>query len=179
MTQIVVASTNPVKIECASLGFQQMFPEIDNVTVQGIAVPSGVSDQPMEQDETLLGATNRAKNARLQMPDADYVVGIEGGVLQFDEQLGAFAWIVIESNGIWGRAQTGIFYLPQEVSRLILDEGMELGHADDVVFGRENSKQSSGSIGLLTNNVMTRTDFYVTAVVMALIPFKNSHLTWI
>jgi non-canonical (house-cleaning) NTP pyrophosphatase len=55
---------------------------------------------------------------------------------------------------------------------------MELGTADDVVFGRSNSKQANGSIGLLTDDALTRTNYYVDAVVMALIPFKKRHLTW-
>jgi non-canonical (house-cleaning) NTP pyrophosphatase len=55
---------------------------------------------------------------------------------------------------------------------------MELGEADDVVFGRANSKQANGSIGLLTDDTITRTSYYVDAVVMALIPFKKPHFTW-
>jgi hypothetical protein len=37
-----------------------------------------------------------------------------------------------------------------EVRRLVRDEGLELGHADDLVFGRTNSKTTNGACGLLT-----------------------------
>jgi non-canonical (house-cleaning) NTP pyrophosphatase len=53
---------------------------------------------------------------------------------------------------------------------------MELGDADDVVFGRTNSKQENGAVGLLTENVIDRTAYYVQALILALIPFKNSVL---
>ncbi len=34
---------------------------------------------PMSDAETLMGATNRANNAKKEVPDADYWVGLEGG----------------------------------------------------------------------------------------------------
>jgi non-canonical (house-cleaning) NTP pyrophosphatase len=55
-------------------------------------------------------------------------------------------------------------------------QGKELGEADDQVFGRHNSKQQEGAIGLLTGRVIDRTALYEEAVVMALIPFKNPTL---
>jgi inosine/xanthosine triphosphatase len=173
---VVVASQNPVKIEATRQGFRQMFAH-QSYRFAGVAVASGVADQPLSRAETLAGARNRARNAQAAMPSAHYSVGIEGGVEAVDDQLEVFAWVVVQSAMAQGRAQTGVFYLPQEVARRVRD-GMELGHADDAVFGRENSKQQSGSIGILTDDVLTRTDYYVQAVIMALIPFKQAHLSW-
>ena len=175
---VIIASTNPVKIEATRIGFERMFPEAD-FHFEGLAAPSGVSDQPMTRAETVQGALNRARHIRQQNPDAAYYVGIEGGIEpDADGNLEVFAWVVvIAADGTIGRAQTGIFYLPDEVAQLVRS-GMELGHADDEVFGRSNSKQQSGSIGILTDDVITRTTYYVEAVVMALIPFKKRDLTW-
>jgi len=44
------------------------------------------------------------------------------------------------------------------------------------VFGKENSKQTYGAVGLLTGDVIDRTRFYEDAVVLALIPFRNPDL---
>jgi non-canonical (house-cleaning) NTP pyrophosphatase len=55
-------------------------------------------------------------------------------------------------------------------------QGMELGDADDAVFGRSNSKQANGAVGILTGNVIDRAELYEQAVVLALIPFKNPEL---
>lgn len=179
MPLIIVASLNPVKIEATRQGFSRMFPH-QTFEFQGVSVPSNVSDQPIGRDETLQGALNRAQNAAQQRPDADYTVGIEGGVGWEDDVLAVFAWLVVRSqNGQIGKAQTGTFYLPQEVAQLIRDEGLELGDADDRVFGQTNSKQANGSVGLLTDDALTRTDFYVQALMMALIPFKKPQFTWI
>lgn len=159
MKRIIVASKNPVKLNATLSGFQRMFPN-EEFTVEGVAAESGVSDQPMTDDETLTGAQNRVANARSLQPDADYWVGLEGGIEKKVSGMQAFAWMAIESkDGLSGRGRTGVFFLPPKVATLI-DEGMELGDADDVVFGRTNSKQEGGAIGLLTDNVIDRAGYY-------------------
>ena len=173
---IVVASTNPVKLESARQGFAQVFSG-RAVYVTGIGVESGVRDQPMTDADTLTGAYNRADNARTAQPQADFWVGIEGGIEEVAGALQAFAWVVVQTSEKRGRGRTGTFVLPDEVSDLV-HQGMELGHADDVVFKRDNSKQKNGSVGILTGDLIDRVTFYVPAVVLALIPFMNPKLTF-
>lgn len=67
-------------------------------------------------------------------------------------------------------SKTGTFLLPSSLARLVLD-GMELGHADDKVFGRVNSKQKSGTVGILTDGIINRTEYYEHALILALIPW--------
>ena len=86
-----------------------------------------------------------------------------------------FAWVVVKSKDKIGQAKTGTFYLPPKVAQLVA-QGKELGEADDIVFGRTNSKQSNGAVGLLTHNLINRTSYYIEAVILALISFKNSKL---
>lgn len=174
-TRIIVASRNPIKINAALQGFQEMWPETA-YEVEGVSVPSGVSDQPIGDAETYQGAYNRVQNARKQHPEADFWVGIEGGNIRTsDGGMEVMAWVVVQSRTQIGKARTAGFYLPQRLIDLI-DEGYELGHADDIVFGVDNSKQTTGSAGLLTGGVMHRLRFYVPAVILALIPFKQPDL---
>ena len=129
----------------------------------------------MTDEETLLGAENRGKNAQINFPNADYWVGIEGGVEIKDSQMDAFAWVVIFSADKKGKSKTATFYLPEAISTLVKN-GVELGHADDQVFKRNNSKQKNGAIGILTHGLIGRTAYYESAVTMALIPFMNPEL---
>lgn len=174
MQTIIVASHNPVKIRAALAGFKRMFPGQD-FTTQAVAVPSGVNDQPYTSQETLQGACNRALAARRAVPTAEYWVGIEGGVEPFDDDLVAFAWVVIASADRLGKGRTGTLFLPPVVAQLV-GQGKELGEADDIVFGRTNSKQENGAIGLLTGDILDRAGFYEIAVLLALVPFKNPQL---
>ncbi len=172
MKKIVVASKNPVKINTTYEGFIKMFPE-ETFEITGISAKSGVSDQPMTEEETIKGAMNRADNAQIAESEADYWVGIEGGIEDTADGLLTFAWIVIKSkSGKYGKGRTGSFFLPAKVAELI-KQGKELGEADDIVFQKVNSKQDNGAVGILTGNILTRTTFYEPAVMLALIPFRN------
>ena len=72
----------------------------------------------------------------------------------------------------FGSARTSTFQLPAAIVDLV-NSGMELGDADDQVFGTVNSKQGEGTVGHLTNgvSVISRANYYEPAVVLAFIPF--------
>jgi non-canonical (house-cleaning) NTP pyrophosphatase len=85
-----------------------------------------------------------------------------------------------ESNHMcWGYAKTGTFELPPKISDLVQNQGLELGHADDLVFQRVNSKQESGTVGILTNFMINRSEYYVHALKLALIPWIWPDLYWV
>lgn len=174
MKKIIVASENPVKIQAALAGFKRMFPD-EKFAVGGISGESGVKDQPMSDEETLLGAENRARNAMKTCLEADYCVGIEGGVEQKGKEMYTFAWVAIVSKKIVGRGKTASFLLPSKVVKLIKN-GKELGDAMDEIFKKSNSKQKEGAIGILTEGVIDRKTLYTPAVMSALIPFKRKDL---
>ncbi len=174
MKKVIIASQNPVKIQAVKNGFEKMFPD-ENFEFVDVSVPSNVASQPATDHETFTGATNRVNNASHEIKDADFYVGIEGGIETMGEEMEAFAWVVIKSKEKYGKAKTGTFFLPKKIVVLI-KEGKELGEADDIVFKRYNSKQQNGAVGILTNDVTDRTKYYVDAVVLALVPFKNPDL---
>jgi inosine/xanthosine triphosphatase len=175
MKRVIIASKNPVKIKSTQIGFEKMF--VDHKFVfEGLDVGSDVSDQPMGDAETFQGAHNRAVKAREQFESADFWVGIEGGNIEHSNlEMEAMAWIVVLSKSKMGKARTAGFFLPQKVIELI-KQGYELGHADEIVFGLSNTKQKMGTTGLLTNNVIDRTQYYTQAVILALIPFLKTDL---
>jgi inosine/xanthosine triphosphatase len=171
---ILIASANPVKGAATLQGFQAMFPG-EEFTLIPASVDLGLPRQPITDRETLEGATLRARDVQQRFPQADFWVGIEGGVADGQAGMSAFAWAVILSPTGTGRGRSGEFFLPNILADLVR-QGMELGEADDRVFERHNSKQTNGAIALLTGDVIDRTALYVPAVVFALIPFKNPDL---
>lgn len=176
--KVIIGSTNPVKIQCVEKAFSQVFPDV-NWIFEGAKTDSGVSDQPMSDGETYRGAQNRARAAKSQVPDASFWIGIEGGIEDVGQGqlMEAFAWMVVLHKEQSSRARTATFPIPEEVAQLVRD-GVELGIADDKVFGRSNSKQKDGAVGLLTNGLIDRTQYYEHAVILALVPFlKREHFS--
>ena len=179
--RVVVGSRNPVKVEAARLGVQRAFPgaEIEAVPV---AVPSGVPNQPMDDEETRRGARGRADAATRAVPEADFWIGMEGGLDELRsasnhdperDRLFAYAWVAVRRRGPdghdvprLGESRTANFELPPKVVELVRG-GLELGEADDQVFGRNDSKSEEGAVGLLTRGLVTRAELYAPAVLLA------------
>ncbi|HAS6831922.1 TPA: non-canonical purine NTP phosphatase [Vibrio parahaemolyticus] len=165
--KVVIASLNPAKINAVKSAFQSAFPQ-QAFEFVGISVPSEVADQPMTNEETHRGALNRVKNTKVEMPTADFYVGLEAGI----EGNVTFAWMVIESDTHRGESRSASLMLPPEVLAQLADAN-ELGDVMDKVFGTENIKQKGGAISLLTQNQLTRSSVYHQALILALIPFTN------
>ena len=166
--KILIASTNPVKLQAPQEAFSKVFNT--EVFVEGIAVDSGVSDQPMSSDETYEGAWNRLQAIR-EIPDYDFYVAIEGGVEDTEHGMESMAWILIaDHTGKVGKGKTGTFILPETVAGK-LRAGQELGPAMDELHSTKNVKQNQGTIGILTEGHITRTDLYTHAIILALVPF--------
>ncbi|KAK8806048.1 inosine xanthosine triphosphatase [Blastocystis sp. subtype 4] len=197
MVTVLVASTNPCKIEACQLAFCRVFKD-DTIDFRSISSDSGVSSQPIGDDETRQGAINRVHNVLSKWrcdnsADPDFVVGLEGGVMKCDDPISGkrslrlIAWMAIHRphDNRWGVlvicmlllgfGQTGSMFLPPAVVDLV-DSGMELGIADDQFFGRVNSGRENGTVGILTNNIITRSSYYEHALILALIPFIHPEI---
>ncbi|NOZ36058.1 MAG: non-canonical purine NTP phosphatase [Chlorobi bacterium] len=176
MTQkkVVTASESPVKINAVKNAFRKVFYEKE-FEIISVSVKSGVADQPLNNSETFQGAKNRADNAKKKIPQADFWIGIEGGTEKNGNETEAFAWVYIISENKTGKARTASFFLPKKITDLI-NKGYELGDADDIIFKQKNSKKKTGAVGILTRNIISRSDYYSEAVILALIPVINNDL---
>lgn len=176
MKQVVIASQNPVKVNTIKSSFAKVFPdqEFEYISVN---IASDVPDQPIGDEQTLLWAKNRVKNARFLYPDAEFVsAGLEWWVTIDEQWMGwSYGWIYMESHDKVGMAKTAMLQLPPKIVEL-LQQGIELGDADDIVFGQTNSKQKMWAVWLLTDWLIDRTMFYEHACILALIPFLKTEL---
>ncbi|MEP6990505.1 MAG: inosine/xanthosine triphosphatase [bacterium] len=168
--RVAVGSLNPVKIGAARAVLAQLFPD---ALIEGIAVPSGVPDQPWGDDETIRGAVARAHAAREAL-DADWGIGIEGGVVDAgDGMVRTCAWAaIVARSGRRGVGGSLSLELPPAVAQLVRS-GMELGHAMDALTGARDVKRGVGAVGILTAGLVTRQDAYEALVAYAAAPFVS------
>jgi inosine/xanthosine triphosphatase len=176
--KIFVASENPVKINAITIAASDNYPDVE---VRGLAVASGVSEQPMTDEETLRGSINRAKALKkivlaksYCLPDEEALfIGAEGGVycpkfVQNDSELWSTVWIsVLDQKGDIYSASGARFRLPQVLANGIL-AGQELGHVIGDLFDDLDLKRKSGAIGILTKGFIDRTEEYVAIAKLAI-----------
>ncbi len=173
---ILVGSKNPVKISSAKEAFEKFF---DNVEAIGIDVPSGVPDQPINGD-TFKGAYNRAKelmkiNSEKNM-NADYFVGIEGGISnQYGIWLAFGGMCIIDKSGKVSYGTSPQFELPEKMVNEML-AGKELGLIMDELQNQNNTKQKGGAISFFTKGRMNRKELYLSGLITALVPHVNKDL---
>ncbi len=172
---VAVGSTNPVKVAAVRAVFARIAPD---AVVEGVAVPSGVPDQPWGDAETRRGATARAVAARDAL-GADLGVGIEGGVVEEEEVSDASpperpvrtcAWAAVA--GPDGGVHVGgslAMPLPAAVAER-LRAGDELGHAMDALLETTGTKHRGGAVGVLTAGLIDRRQAYEVILTYALAP---------
>lgn len=173
--KVLIGTKNPGKIEGAKRAFENYF---ENVEVIGIKAESNVSEQPVGA-ETFLGAKNRVDNlikyARENNISADYFVAVESGINQ-DLGFWAITNVAVIKNAIgeMGVGSSESFPVPNKYVKTIINE--TLAPVMDKLFAESDLRSSTGGIGLLTHDVLTRIDLNTHAFVMALTPFVNNNL---
>ncbi|HUQ84215.1 MAG TPA: inosine/xanthosine triphosphatase [Gemmatimonadaceae bacterium] len=170
--RVIVGSMNPVKVAAVRAVLERAGAR---ARVDGMAVASGVSDQPFGDAETIRGATQRAQ-AVLDASDADFAVGLEGGVVDEGGVMRSCAWAAVVSRD--GRVGTGgslAMTLPARVAALVR-QGTELGHAMDRITGSHDTKHGAGAVGILTAGLVDRQRAYEALVTYALARFLTPEL---
>ena len=150
--KIAIGSKNPTKQNAV----HSIFPEAE---VTGLSVCSGVSAQPFSDEETRLGAMNRAK-ACLNS-DVELGIGLEGGVMKLDGILYLCNWgAMAMSNGKVLTASGARIPMPAVVEKALLT-GEELGDIMDRYAKKQDVRKTEGAIGIFTNNLVSRKDMFV------------------
>ena len=168
--RIAVGTENPVKIVAVRDVFEDLFKD-EQVEVLGIPVDSAVSIQPFGE-EVIVGAVNRS----LKSEDADYGIGIEGGVFKLGDRWYNLGFVAIaDKKGVIGTGTSGWFECPEPILEK-LKNGEELGTVMDRLTGRKGTKRREGAVRIFTRGKVTRKEFYKHGLYMALIPFLNKKL---
>jgi inosine/xanthosine triphosphatase len=165
---IFVGSLNQVKVNAVKNAVNDVLPE---TRIQGFATASGVSHQPRGDQETRLGAENRAREALAQgkqwlvdqgiSASEALGVGLEGGVFdQENGELWSTVWImVVDETGKTFAANGARFQVPEIIAQKIR-EGGEMGPVVSQLVGESNIRQKQGMIGVITNDFVNRTEEY-------------------
>ncbi len=167
---IAVGSTNPVKLDAVREAFAASG-RFGAIEVQGREVASGVREQPVTLDETLRGASTRARAA---FTACALSVGIEDGLFAVPHTQSGYMNVCVCVIFDGTREHVGLasaFEYPAEVTRFVIEEGLDVTQAF-VKAGLSNNARlgaAEGAIGVLTKGRLSRRDYARQAVDMALL----------
>ncbi len=187
---IFVGSTNPVKVNAVKQAVIKHWPDL---AVTGFEVNSQIPAQPIGDDQTRLGAQNRARLAlefglalessltdTTKHNQSTYLgIGLEGGVVEYDGQLWSTVWGCVTDGSLidnqpktlptqlrFFEANGARFILPEKIAQAIRD-GEELGPLMSRLHDGADVKRTSGAIGILTDNFVDRTEEYSAIIKLA------------
>lgn len=154
---VAIGSKNPAKINAVKLAFKEINIEVD---IHPMNVPSGVSEQPFSDEETIKGAVQRAENC-LNNNGVDIAIGLEGGVTESEFGLCVCNWgAIVEKEKTPIIAGGARIILPEEIASR-LRAGEELGPVMDDYANKKNVRKKEGAIGIFTNGLVTREEMFV------------------
>jgi inosine/xanthosine triphosphatase len=168
---IRVGSSNPVKLAAIRAVMGPRFPR---AVFEPVKVASDVPDQPLGLDETLRGAKNRARAAFALTPSPYLAVALESGLVPVPEtrtgHMNLTACAIFDGREIY-MGLGPAFELPEDVTRMVVHEGLELDPAVHRAGLTDNQRigYSQGIIGILSRGRVTREDYSRPAVSMALV----------
>lgn len=170
--KVIIATKNPGKINGAKQALEGYF---ENVDIEGVSAQSEVSEQPIN-DETYVGAYNRVKNAmkiaKENGVDADLFMAVESGMVNnFGHWFITNVAVVRDKNGNIGTGMSASFPVPERYVKDIKEK--TLATVMDSIFDETDLRSSTGGIGILTHDKITRIDLNKQAFTMALTQFVN------
>lgn len=149
--KFVLGSENQAKLRAVQRTIEA---SMERSTVSSAAVPSGVSAQPLTDEETRKGAIQRAIAASAL--SQTYGIGLEGGVRMIDETMYLCNWgALMTPDGQLFTAAGAQIPLPETLADEIR-QGKELGDAVDYYFKKQDIRLAEGAMGMLTAQLVQR-----------------------
>ncbi len=167
--KVAVGSTSDSKLRATRAVFARIDPQ---ASVEAVPVDSAVSEQPIGDQETIGGALYRAREGR-RLADADFGVGIEGGVHHDERGVWICAWVaVVDRQGREGLGCGLRLVLPDWIARRAL-AGEPVGQIVDTFLGVSEAHEAHGVVGVLTRGLVDRQAALEQALLAALAPFLS------
>lgn len=175
-----VGSTNSPKVEAVRSAFRAYAPR---ARVEGVAVESGVSEQPVGLGEIVRGARNRAEAAR-STGTCDFGVGLEDGLLTCsvpEEEVLNVGCAAVSDGARFSLGFSAAFAYPPRCSEPARLERRPIGPLFDRFWVERRGRgalaeRRLGNVGKLTLGILPRSDYTRHAVLCALIRFLHPDL---
>ena len=155
-----------------------------NAQVVARPVTTATPAMPLTDWQLMEGARDLALAVRDSLQskrmDADVYVGLEGGFhsISVDGEwhwfLRGWAYATDGTNGAFGGAPS--ISVPGGIVKSVVEGREELGIVIDQVAGMRDVRSRQGAWGVLSKDLVTRSDSFELALIAAMAPFYNSKL---
>jgi inosine/xanthosine triphosphatase len=162
---LAVGSTNPAKLKGVEKVARKIF---KNFKIRGIKVKSKTPGQPFD-DETVKGAVNRAKVAKLKLK-GDYGVGLESGLFRYEGKYYDCLLCAVYDGETVTIGYSMAFEIPRELAEEIENTSKTMSRLFAEVSGISEVGKKKGAVGYLSKGLAERSQMAEQAFLCAMIP---------
>lgn len=169
--KISVGTKNAAKLAAVSEILLE-YPHLAHAEVVGVEVESGVSAQPKSLDETIQGATNRARAA---FNGCNFSIGLESGLMAVSAAKSGYMDVcvcVIFDGSEFHLGLSSAWEFPDKrIIARVISEGIDMSQAVNLMGLTSNPQigQAEGVVGIASNGRLNRKEYTKEALRTALI----------
>jgi inosine/xanthosine triphosphatase len=185
MMKIALGSDRAAKVEAVRASVKRIAALSEDwreTEVIALAVETDAPAMPLTDEQLMRGARQRALAVRELLAregtSAQLYIGLEGGFhsLSLDD-----CWMTFLRG--WAYATDGVracygaspsIMVPDAIARRVIDGGGELGPVMDEVAGERDVRSRQGAWGVLSRDLLTRSESFEAALIAAFAPFYNA-----
>lgn len=178
MITIALASKRGPKVEAlenAMVSIQPFLaPAGEKVEIRTYEIHTGI-EMPRSVDELMTGARRRVELLQEQC-QADYYVGLEGGFHAVGNRVFLQGWAYVSDgcSGYYG--SSGAIEVPKRIAVEVMEKKRDLGVVIDEVSAETDVRSKQGTWGVLTRDLIKRSQSFEIALLAAFAPFYNRKL---
>ena len=152
------------------------FTDIENIEYILEKVESGISDMPLNIEESMQWAKNRAQNIKKHWIKANYYIWIEWWTTKIWEKKYIW-WVVYIENKLWKwhYGFSPMLEVPSKIEKKLYEDWLELWSIMWELSGNINISSENWSMWAWSNDMLTRTMQFSTAFQTAISPFYNDY----
>ena len=175
--KIVLWTQSPPKVKAIQQAIDNIvYFKNEQIEVIPLKVSSDISDMPISIEENMLGAYNRAYNAKKQISDADFYVWMEWWTTMIQDKAYLFGVVyLLDKNENWHYGFSNMMEVPEYFRKKIYNEGLELGPVLAQATKEENASKKWWAFAHWSDDMITRTDQFVLAFTSAIVAFYNKY----
>lgn len=139
--------------------------------IVSIGVDSMITNQPLDEKTTIIGAKNRAKNAFQKENKSDIGLGLEGGLDKIESIYYLVCAVAIyDAKGNYYLGLSSKLALPKQVSSEV-SSGHQFG---DSIRNFQKKNYNNKELGKLIDKLLNRESAFQEAISNAIIQYKNN-----
>lgn len=179
---VVLGSTRQPKAQALAGVLNELREELGPAELRLLDVGSGVPETPLNRADIMAGARNRVEALKKLVPEAQFYVGLEGGLHAQKSDQGSTWTVWLENWAYVSNGKHGFFGsggsvpVPDAIARETVGRLRSLADVIDELSGKQDVRSGEGTWGVLTNGRVTREEVFRRALLNAFVPFYSNVL---